>query len=43
MNGVRFWGKMLGRTISHYKIVEKLGEVGMPVSLRQSESGSCGL
>jgi hypothetical protein len=35
--------RMIGKTVSHYKILEKLGKGGMPVPLRRSESGRCGL
>jgi hypothetical protein len=34
---------MIGQTISHCRIPEKVGEGGVPVSLKRSESGGCGL
>jgi len=34
---------MIGKMISYYKIIEKIGEGGMPVPLKRSESGGCGL
>ena len=32
---------MIGKTISHYKILEAIGEVGMPFPLKQSKNSRC--
>jgi hypothetical protein len=34
---------MIGKSILHYRILKKLGAGGMPVPLKRSESGRCGL